>query len=337
MSKPDFYKTMGVRSQATQYEIKKAFRRLVKKFHPDVSKDPDAEERMKEINGAYEILNDSDKRRQYDSENEIIEPPPVRRKKEKRTSKQRQSDPPQPDPQQPDPPQYDYPPEPPRYNPPRYEYPPEPAKSQPYNRSMHYAAGWIIFILILIFMWVGSTLATADNPQVVIPVSPVVQETPTPQPVPVGKTFEDWKSEGDALIKQQRNGDALVAYDRALEIRPDASELWVVEGDIYSTMGNFEKAITSYDQALKANPQVGEQIQKKSTILKNADSLMERAELLVDQENYSAAIAIYDDILSAGIRNTNFEKWVLSSKVFALMRSGDLDEATRVSKLIESV
>ena len=101
-------------------------------------------------------------------------------------------------------------------------------------------------------------------------------------------------------------------------------------------MGNFEKAIACYDQALKTNPQ-DEQAQKKSTVLKNTNSLMEFADRLIEQENYSAAIDMYDDILSAGIRNTNFQKRILSAKVYALMRSGRPDEATRVSRSLESV
>ena len=64
---------------------------------------------------------------------------------------------------------------------------------------------------------------------------------------------------------------------------------------------------------------------------------MEFADRYVEQENYSAAIDMYDDILSAGIQNSNFQKRVLSAKVFALMRSGKPDEANQVSKSIESV
>jgi outer membrane protein assembly factor BamD (BamD/ComL family) len=64
---------------------------------------------------------------------------------------------------------------------------------------------------------------------------------------------------------------------------------------------------------------------------------MEFADRNVEQENYSAAIDMYDDILSAGIKNSNFQKRVLSAKVFALMRSGKPDEANRVSKSIESL
>ena len=312
MSTKNLYKILGVRPNATQEEINKAFRRLVKKYHPDVCKTPDAEERMKEINAASEVLRDPEKRRLFDRGPEIVEPPPVRRERRRHRSERT------------------------RYEPPRYEQPPRPAQPQQHKRNMPYAAGLFVFILILVFMWVGTPQVTPDKPQVATPVSPVVLVTPE-QPVTAQKTFEIWKVEGDSLRGQHRNGDALAAYDRALEIRPGASELWVAEGDIYCTMGNFEKAIACYDQALKTNPAVGEQVQKKSTVLKNTNSLMEFADRLVEQENYSAAIDMYDDILSAGIRNTNFQKRILSAKVFALMRSGRPDEATRVSRSIESV
>ena len=65
MSK-SLYETLDVSSSASADEIKKAYRRLARKYHPDVNKDPGAEEKFKEINAAYEILSDEQKRRQYD-------------------------------------------------------------------------------------------------------------------------------------------------------------------------------------------------------------------------------------------------------------------------------
>ena len=60
------YETLDVSSDASADEIKKAYRRLARKFHPDINKDAGAEEKFKEINAAYEILSDEQKRRQYD-------------------------------------------------------------------------------------------------------------------------------------------------------------------------------------------------------------------------------------------------------------------------------
>jgi len=62
----DYYATLGVDRNASPEEIKKAYRQLARKYHPDVSSEPDAEERFKEVNAAYEILSDSDKRSMYD-------------------------------------------------------------------------------------------------------------------------------------------------------------------------------------------------------------------------------------------------------------------------------
>jgi len=60
------YETLGVSSGASEAEIKKAYRKLARQYHPDVNKDPGAEEKFKEINAAYEVLSDKEKRAKYD-------------------------------------------------------------------------------------------------------------------------------------------------------------------------------------------------------------------------------------------------------------------------------
>lgn len=62
----DYYAVLGVKRDASQEEIKRAYRRLARKFHPDVSKEPQAEERFKEVQEAYEVLKDVEKRAAYD-------------------------------------------------------------------------------------------------------------------------------------------------------------------------------------------------------------------------------------------------------------------------------
>lgn len=60
------YETLEIKDNASADEIKKAYRKLAKKYHPDVNKTPEAEEKFKEINAAYEVLSDSQKKAQYD-------------------------------------------------------------------------------------------------------------------------------------------------------------------------------------------------------------------------------------------------------------------------------
>jgi curved DNA-binding protein len=62
----DYYKIMGVARDATQDDIKRAYRKLARKYHPDVSKEKDAEARFKEVGEAYEVLKDEEKRAAYD-------------------------------------------------------------------------------------------------------------------------------------------------------------------------------------------------------------------------------------------------------------------------------
>ena len=63
----DFYEILGVPRTATQDEIQRAYRKLAREHHPDVNKDPGAEDRFKEISEAYDVLSDPQTRRRYDA------------------------------------------------------------------------------------------------------------------------------------------------------------------------------------------------------------------------------------------------------------------------------
>ncbi len=66
-AKRDYYEVLGINKGSSEADIKKAFRKLARKYHPDVNPgDKTAEQRFKELNEAYEVLSDKDKRQQYD-------------------------------------------------------------------------------------------------------------------------------------------------------------------------------------------------------------------------------------------------------------------------------
>jgi len=69
----DYYKVMGVDQTASADEIKKAYRVLARKFHPDVSKEQNAEDKFKELGEAYEVLKDPEKREEYDNLRKMAE------------------------------------------------------------------------------------------------------------------------------------------------------------------------------------------------------------------------------------------------------------------------
>src|SRR5690554_6243309 len=78
----DYYRILGVSRDASQDDIKRAYRKLARKYHPDVSKEADAEQRFKEVGEAYEVLKDPEKRKAYDQfganwkEGQEFRPPP---------------------------------------------------------------------------------------------------------------------------------------------------------------------------------------------------------------------------------------------------------------------
>ena len=81
MKYKDYYAILGVDRGASPEDIKKAYRKLARKYHPDVSKEPNAEEKFKEMGEAYETLKDPEKRAAYDrlgqyAEGQDFQPPP---------------------------------------------------------------------------------------------------------------------------------------------------------------------------------------------------------------------------------------------------------------------
>lgn len=82
MEYKDYYQILGIKRDASQEDVKRAYRKLARKYHPDVNKDPDAENKFKDVGEAYEVLKDPEKRAAYDKfgsnwkEGQDFKPPP---------------------------------------------------------------------------------------------------------------------------------------------------------------------------------------------------------------------------------------------------------------------
>ena len=306
----DYYSILGVRPTASPEAIKRAYHRLARTYHPDVNNAPDAEERMKALNRAYEILSDPERRQQYDRDH-FGEPVPVRREPQKTPARK-----------------------PGDYTP-GYR-PASPAPARPTPHWVAWAAGFSVILLILLVMGAGTPQETAELPESTLTITPVMTATPLPT-VPLQRTFDSWKTEGDRFVARHQNGDALAAYDQALKIQPAATELWIAEGDIYEQMGYFSNALSCYERAATISTNAAGQVQAKITVLKNMKALDEEADAFIEQENYTAAIAVYNTILAAGLKNADYTKRILSAKMYALMKSGRTSEAEAVRQAIAVV
>ena len=74
MAGKDYYDTLGVQRSSSEDEIKTAYRKLVRQYHPDTNKSPDAEKKMAEINEAYTVLSNKEKKAQYDQFGSVTPP-----------------------------------------------------------------------------------------------------------------------------------------------------------------------------------------------------------------------------------------------------------------------
>jgi tetratricopeptide (TPR) repeat protein len=185
-------------------------------------------------------------------------------------------------------------------------------------------------LLLGLFTWYG---LSSFVPRIAADPLPAVTAAPvTPAMDPGEDMFGTWKAAGDDAVTQGRYADALNAYDKALEIRPDTADLWVTEGDLYDRIGSFDRAAESYDRALALHPAAAAAIEQKRRVMETHDAMLAEAAEMMESGAPAGAITIYNGMLSAGIQNPVLKKQILSGKMTALLRQGKREEAAAVGR-----
>jgi curved DNA-binding protein CbpA len=233
---PDYYQMLGLATNASPEDIKKRYRELARRYHPDVNPDPTASQHIKAINEAYHVLNDPDRRSLYDANRILNEAAAQRSGASSPTSAPPRSAP-APGPKPPPRPQAARPTENPRAagTGPARPYPggragfngfgrttPDDASSQPPPRS-------------------ASTAQQSAR-------RPAGRETP-PKP-----TVNSLLSEAQLAFVNRRYREAEMLCGQALELDRRNATVYELLGDIYARKGQTESATTAYSYAIQFNP-----------------------------------------------------------------------------------
>lgn len=294
MDRITYYHVLGVSSDASDDEILAAFRRRVKEWHPDICDHSDAEERMREINRAAEVLCDPERRKRYDlalagkitSKKEQI--PQTRATGSINSSMGDISA--------------------------LMARVVSPFKVWMRPETRRFATVILLSIIVLLGIL---TVPYFANPFAAPEISPVQGETagvplPETSPVNTAGTGIAGQHAGDTLLEQGNYSGALAAYDAIISDNPGISQrdIWYNRGRALQALGLYAEAAESFDRALQASPDDSLALAQKGAALLGLGRFNESLE-------YSdRALAISPEIA-----------WIWSNRGTALENLGDIEEA----------
>lgn len=235
---PDYYQMLGLTAAATPEEIKKRYRELARRYHPDVNPDPAASQQIKAINEAYHTLNDPDRRSVYDA-HRILSQPAAPRSSGSRRNAAPPSGASAAGAAPPPPPQAARPTDSPRTA--------GTGSSRPYTGGR---AGYNGF---------GRT-APEDAPETPPPHSDSAAQQSARRPAAQretaskGATVNSLLSEAQLAFVNRRYREAEALCGKALEMDRRSATVYELLGDIYARKGQNESAATAYSYAIQFNP-----------------------------------------------------------------------------------
>jgi len=295
MDKITYYHILGVSSDATDDEILAAFRRCVKEWHPDVCSHPDAEERMREINKAAEILCDPERRKRYDralAGKAPFEKEPVPRTTRKTNGKKREAG-------------------------------LSAIAARMISRKRGQARPNIMrsapVALALLFIVLAILAVTYYAYPIMVSIAPSSTAGMTGTGMPKSAPVDAFRSEvteqgGNALLTEGNFSGALAAYDAVIAKDPAISErdIWYNRGIALQALGMYSEAAGSFDRALQVSPD-------------DSLALAQKGAALIGLGRYNESLDYTDKALA----KTPETAWIWSNRGIALEHLGDNEGARK--------
>ena len=294
-----YYHILGVRDTATRGEIAAAYRKKIKQWHPDICRHPDAEERMREVNEAAEVLLDIKLRKEYDTslarELSLFEKARSWAREERQTAAGADE---------------------PVHDEPFVEYIRK-RKAAAHNDpwispgTIRFAVGFsaAAFIFLVLLVGIFTTITSMSLSQSISPLNPGTAKT-APSITSAGS--QQAIEQGDELFESGDYEGALRMYDAIIARHPDIpnKEVWYNRGIALNFLGYYRDASESFDRVLSISPD-------------DSLALAQKGASLLSLGRYEDALG-YTDRALAGSSNA---AWIWNNRAIALTNLGQQKEA----------